>query len=215
MASVMSAIKNTVPISQFNRGLAGKIFEDVKQSGAKVVMKNNVAECVLISPEEYVRLMDEVNDARLLAVASERMAHFNPATLISEEEMRKLFETETVESAVVYPCRHLHLAVLGNVDKRKRRIIPVRAVFLPRYGIVYPVCHESVLAELFICVHRIFRRRYFIKNVFRVCDYYAKNKSAYHGENENRQHRLYYFTEKFHIYPCLSSPCGEYPAKGV
>lgn len=91
----MSAIKNTVPISQFNRGLAGKIFEDVKQSGAKVVMKNNVAECVLISPEEYVRLMDEVNDARLLAVASERMAHFNPATLISEEEMnRRLGITE-------------------------------------------------------------------------------------------------------------------------
>ena len=95
MAAVMSAIKNTVPISQFNRGLAGKIFEDVKQSGAKVVMKNNVAECVLISPEEYVRLMDEVNDARLLAVASERMAHFNPATLISEEEMnRRLGITE-------------------------------------------------------------------------------------------------------------------------
>ena len=91
----MSAIKNTVPISQFNRGLAGKIFEDVKQSGTKVVMKNNVAECVLISPEEYVRLMDEVNDARLLAVASERMAHFNPATLISEEEMnRRLGITE-------------------------------------------------------------------------------------------------------------------------
>ena len=95
MAYVMSAIQNTVPISQFNRGLAGKIFEDVKQSGAKVVMKNNVAECVLISPEEYVRLMDEVNDARLLAVASERMAHFNPATLISEEEMnRRLGITE-------------------------------------------------------------------------------------------------------------------------
>ena len=87
MTIIASAIKNTVPISQFNRGLAGKIFEDVKQSGAKVVMKNNVAECVLISPEEYVRLMDEVNDARLLAVASERMAHFNPATLISEEEI--------------------------------------------------------------------------------------------------------------------------------
>lgn len=67
----------------------------MKQSGAKVVMKNNVAECVLISPEEYVRLMDEVNDARLLAVASERMAHFNPATLISEEEMnRRLGITE-------------------------------------------------------------------------------------------------------------------------
>ena len=62
MESVVSAITNTVPISQFNRGLAGKIFEDVKQSGAKVVMKNNAAECVLLSPEEYVRLIDELNE---------------------------------------------------------------------------------------------------------------------------------------------------------
>ena len=89
MASIMSAITNTVPINQFNRELAGKIFEDVKHSGAKVVMKNNVAECVLISPEEYVRLMDELNEARLLAVASERMAHFDPVSLISEEEMNR------------------------------------------------------------------------------------------------------------------------------
>ena len=89
MASVVSAITNTVPITQFNRGLAGKIFEDVKRSGAKVVMKNNAAECVLLSPGEYVRLMDEVNDARLLAVATERMAHYDPSTLISEEEMNR------------------------------------------------------------------------------------------------------------------------------
>lgn len=95
MTSVMSAIKNTVPITQFNRGLAGKIFEEVKQTGAKVVMKNNTAECVLLSPEEYVRLMDELNDARLLAVASERMAHYDPSKLISEEEMnRRLGVTE-------------------------------------------------------------------------------------------------------------------------
>ena len=95
MANIISAIKDTIPISLFNRGLAGKIFEDVKQCGAKVVMKNNAAECVLISPDEYVRLMDELNDARLLAVASERMAHFDPTSLISEEEMnRRLGVTE-------------------------------------------------------------------------------------------------------------------------
>ncbi len=95
MDSVISAITNTVPITQFNRGFAGKIFEDVKRCGAKVVMKNNIAECVLISPDEYVRLMDEVNDARLMAVASERKAHYNPASLISEEEMnRRLGVTE-------------------------------------------------------------------------------------------------------------------------
>lgn len=87
MESVMSAITNTVPISQFNRGLAGKIFEDVKQSGAKVVMKNNTAECVLLSPEEYVRLIDELNDARLLALANERLAGADPASFIPEGEM--------------------------------------------------------------------------------------------------------------------------------
>lgn len=87
MANIVSAIKNTIPISQFNRGLAGKIFAEVKQSGAKVVMKNNTAECVLLSPDEYIRLMDEVNDARLLSVAAERMKDFDPDTLISKETL--------------------------------------------------------------------------------------------------------------------------------
>jgi PHD/YefM family antitoxin component YafN of YafNO toxin-antitoxin module len=87
MASIMSAIKKTVFISVFNRGLAGKIFEEVKRTGAKVVMKNNTAECVLLSPDEYVQLMDEVNDARLLTIATERMSHFNSSTIISSEEM--------------------------------------------------------------------------------------------------------------------------------
>lgn len=87
MPSVVSAIRNTVPITQFNRGLAGQIFEDVKAHGAKVVMKNNAAECVLLSPDEYVRLMDELNDARLAALAAERMAGYDPAALVSEEKV--------------------------------------------------------------------------------------------------------------------------------
>ncbi|MDY4976094.1 MAG: type II toxin-antitoxin system Phd/YefM family antitoxin [Clostridia bacterium] len=87
MANITSAIRDTISISLFNRGLAGKIFEDVKQSGAKVVMKNNSAECVLMSPEEYIKLMDEVNDARLLSLANERMQNFNATTLISSEEL--------------------------------------------------------------------------------------------------------------------------------
>lgn len=89
MGSVLSAITNTIPISLFNRGLAGKIFEEVKQCGAKVVMKNNTAECVLLSPDEYVRLMDEINDARLLAIATQRMAHYDPSTVISGDEMNR------------------------------------------------------------------------------------------------------------------------------
>ena len=85
--NIRSAIENTISISQFNRGLAGKIFEEVKRCGAKVVMKNNSPECVLLSPEEYIRLLDEINDARLLATATQRMALFNPATTVSQEQV--------------------------------------------------------------------------------------------------------------------------------
>jgi PHD/YefM family antitoxin component YafN of YafNO toxin-antitoxin module len=87
MQNIASAIRDTVSISLFNRGLAGKIFEEVKQSGAKVVMKNNAAECVLLSPDEYVRLIDEVEDARLLKMASERLEKYDPAATLSEQEI--------------------------------------------------------------------------------------------------------------------------------
>ena len=87
MDSIRGAIENTVSISLFNKGLAGRIFEDVKRYGVKVVMKNNSAECVLMSLEEYVRLMDEVNHARLLAEASARMSHFDPAKLLSAHQI--------------------------------------------------------------------------------------------------------------------------------
>lgn len=87
MANIASAIRNTIPISLFNRGLAGKIFEEVKQCGAKVVMKNNTAECVLLSPDEYIQLIDEVNDARLLTMAANRMAKGDPSSFVSAEQL--------------------------------------------------------------------------------------------------------------------------------
>ena len=87
MQSVVSAINRTVPISQFNRGLAGKIFSEVKKNGPKVVMKNNEAEVVLLPPEQYVELMDILNDYELLSLAMERLEHDDPSTRISEEEM--------------------------------------------------------------------------------------------------------------------------------
>ena len=106
MQSVVSAITNTVPISQFNRGLAGQVFEEVKRSGAKVVMKNNTPECVLLSPDEYIHIMEELNDARLLALAEEHMRSYDPATLVSEDEMdRRLGITEE------------EMADIGEVDQ--------------------------------------------------------------------------------------------------
>lgn len=87
MNSIRSAIENTISISLFNRGLAGKIFDDVKQNGAKVVMKNNTPECVLLSPDEYIRLLDEAADAQLLTAAAERMSHYDPNSLITQEQV--------------------------------------------------------------------------------------------------------------------------------
>lgn len=87
MANIASAIRNTVSISLFNRGLAGKIFEEVKQCGAKVVMKNNTAECVLMSPEEYIQLIDEVNDARLLTMATARMEKADASSFVPADQL--------------------------------------------------------------------------------------------------------------------------------
>ena len=58
MEKVISAIDGIIPISQFNRGLAGKIFSDVKTTGPKVVIKNNMPECVLLSPEDYSLIIE-------------------------------------------------------------------------------------------------------------------------------------------------------------
>ena len=91
MTSVISAVRNTVSISLFNRGQAGKIFDEVKRFGAKVVMKNNTPECVLLSPDEYTKLMDELEDAQLALMAEERLKNFNTKTLISQEKIDKKF----------------------------------------------------------------------------------------------------------------------------
>ncbi len=91
MNLVKGIMENVVPISYFNKGIAGKIFAEVKRSGMKVVMKNNSPECVLLSPEDYVKLVDEVNDAKLIALAAQRMQGYNSEESISEEEADGIF----------------------------------------------------------------------------------------------------------------------------
>ena len=89
MCDIRSAIKNTVSISMFNRGLAGKIFEEVKSSGAKVVMKNNSPECVLLSPDEYIAIIDELEDNKLLKLAEERSKNLDLNKTIPANEFYK------------------------------------------------------------------------------------------------------------------------------
>ncbi len=86
MAKVRNAIENTVSISQLNKGYAGQIFEDVRASGTKVVIKNNIPECVLMAPDEYIALLDELNEMKAVAAAALRLDGVNPKNLLTDEE---------------------------------------------------------------------------------------------------------------------------------
>ncbi len=72
--------------------MARKIFADVRKNGAKVVLKNDQPVCVLLSPDNYVKLMDEVDEARLLALASDRIAQYDPASVLTEADVRTELE---------------------------------------------------------------------------------------------------------------------------
>ena len=68
-----------VPISRFNKGEAGKIIEEVKRDGIKVIVKNNAPECVMLTVEAYDKLVQE----------SRRIV--NPPQTPEEEKARKEF----------------------------------------------------------------------------------------------------------------------------
>ena len=75
MVNLTSAINHTIPISQFHKGMAAQIFSDIQKSGAKVVIKNNEPECILISPADYMDFMEELADTRLELLALRRIAN--------------------------------------------------------------------------------------------------------------------------------------------
>jgi PHD/YefM family antitoxin component YafN of YafNO toxin-antitoxin module len=62
-----------VPVSRFNRGEAAKIFDEVEQMGIKIAVKNNKPACILLSPQRYEEMIEEMEDLRLLIEAEKRL----------------------------------------------------------------------------------------------------------------------------------------------
>ena len=91
MTDFSGTIKNLVSFSDFNRGQAGKIFDSVKKTGAKLVMKNNNPECVLLSPEEYIQMCQDIEDLYLLIEAAERTNNIDSNDLFTQEEVDRIF----------------------------------------------------------------------------------------------------------------------------
>lgn len=81
--------ENIVPISRFNKGEASKIFTEVKNIGQKFVFKNNVLECILLSPEQYDEFMERMIHMELYIEALERLAKDSGRSYSQEEIMQE------------------------------------------------------------------------------------------------------------------------------
>lgn len=51
-------LNNLVSVTMFNQGQASKIFNRLQEEKQIVVLKNNVPTAILLSPDEYDRLLN-------------------------------------------------------------------------------------------------------------------------------------------------------------
>ena len=91
--SIGGALDALVPISRFNKGEANRIFDEVSESGGKIVVKNNVPVCVLITPERYKEMLDIIENQLLVELATKRTSE-NPATIPYEQVIEELGITQ-------------------------------------------------------------------------------------------------------------------------
>ena len=69
--NTLKLLNSIISITRFNKGEAGKIIEEVKENGPRIIVKNNVPECVLISLEDYDILTEAANRTVTLNVSKE------------------------------------------------------------------------------------------------------------------------------------------------
>ena len=86
---ITNIIDALVPISRFNKGEANKIFDEVREMGCKIVVKNNAPACVLLTPEKYQEMLDAIEDQYLLALAEERIKNDTGETISFGEHLKK------------------------------------------------------------------------------------------------------------------------------
>lgn len=73
MALATDFYQSLVPISQFNKGQAAKIFDRLHSEKELIVLKNNQPSAVILSLEEYTRLTEIEEDYFLLLEANRRI----------------------------------------------------------------------------------------------------------------------------------------------
>lgn len=91
MAIAADILQSLVPISQFNKGQAAKIFDRLHSENELIVLKNNQPSAIILSPEEYTRLTEIEEDYYLLLEANRRLeADGNNKTVSLNNVMNEL-----------------------------------------------------------------------------------------------------------------------------
>lgn len=69
----IEALDSMVPITRFNKGEAGKIFEEVERTGMKIAIKNNQPACILLPVNEYREIIETIREYKLLIEAQKKL----------------------------------------------------------------------------------------------------------------------------------------------
>ncbi len=85
MATTVNILQSLIPISQFNKGQASKIFDRLHAEKELIVLKNNQASAVILAPDEYSRLTEIEENYYLLLEANHRLSENGSKPSISME----------------------------------------------------------------------------------------------------------------------------------
>jgi PHD/YefM family antitoxin component YafN of YafNO toxin-antitoxin module len=87
MAYTAEVLASLVPITQFNRGQASRIFDRLHTENQLIVLKNNQPTAVILSPSEFSRLSEIEEDYALLLEAADRLVNSTSASTSSMSEV--------------------------------------------------------------------------------------------------------------------------------
>ncbi len=90
MAYTADILDSLVPITQFNRGQASKIFDRLHGESRLIVLKNNQPAAIILSPAEFQRLSEIEEDYTLLLEATRRLKEDSSSTYSREDVMSEL-----------------------------------------------------------------------------------------------------------------------------
>ena len=95
MAYTADILDSLVPITQFNRGQASRIFDRLHNENQLIVLKNNQPAAIILSPSEFQRLSEIEEDYTLLLEATRRLKEDSSSTSSREEVMSELNISES------------------------------------------------------------------------------------------------------------------------